>query len=191
MLDKTVPYAGFYMRRKKGTPMPVSSLPDGFRFESYHSGDEISWSRIETSVLEFDSEFAALLYFKEKFMPYVSELYRRCIFIETENGEKIATATAWWENVEGRRRPWLQWVGVDPRYQGQGLGKALIFNALARMAELDGDEDFYLHTQTWSYKAIGIYKTCGFEPTDEKALYRERKNNYKKAMRILARLSRG
>ena len=190
MLDKNVPYAGFYMHRKVGAPIQGSPLPDGFRFSLYGSGDESAWARIETSVLEFGSEFAALMYFNEKFMPYEQELSRRCLFIETDSGCKVATASAWWEFVEGRRRPWLQWVGVDPAYQGRGLGKALISRAVELLIGLEGDVDFFLHTQTWSYKAVGIYRGHGFLPTDEKALYRRRKDNYRRAMRILERLER-
>ena len=189
MLDKSVPYAGLYMCRKTGTPIPGSPLPDGYRFELYNPGDEESWAGIESSVLEFDSEFAALLYFNGKFMPYPEDLKRRCLFIEKDDGEKIATATVWWDYIEGQRRPWLQWVGVDPRYQGTGLGKALVSKALTQMVELEGDVDFYLHTQTWSYKAVGIYKAHGFQPTDNKVLYKKRRDNYKKAMRILKRIS--
>ena len=188
MLDKSVPYAGFYMHRKAGAPIPASPLPDGFRFVFYSDGDEASWARIETAVLEFYSEFDALMHFKERFLPYADELRRRCLFIEDENGAKVATATVWWSLVRGRRLPWLNWVGVDPRFQGLGLGKALISRAVALMAELEGDVDFYLHTQTWSHKAVGIYMAHGFLPTDERALYRERKDNYKKAMRILGHI---
>jgi len=189
MLDKKVPYAGLYMRRAPGTPVPAFPLPDGFRFSFYEDGDELEWARIEASVLEFSSEFAALLFFKEKFMPHADELRRRCLFIE-DGGGKVATANAWWSDIEGGRRAWLQWVGVDPQYQGLGLGKALISRATGLMVELYGDVPVFLKTQTWSYKAIAIYQECGYRPTDEKALYGSRKDNYKKALRILKKLPR-
>ena len=189
MLDKSVPYAGFFMLRKAGAAIPEHPLPEGYKFSFCGDGDEKSWAKIETSVLEFDGEFAALLHFNEKFTPYIDECYRRCLFIENESGEKIATATAWWCEVERSRRPWLQWVGVDPDYQGMGLGKALISKVTSLMFELEGDVDFYLHTQTWSYKAIDIYKSHGYQPTDEKPLYKERGDNYKKALRILKRVA--
>jgi GNAT superfamily N-acetyltransferase len=128
--------------------------------------------------------------FKERFMPYVDELRRRCIFIENEAGEKVATATAWWSFVFGERRPWIHWVGADPRYQGLGLGKAIISRATELLIELEGDVPLFLKTQTWSYKAIDIYKACGFEPTEEKTLYKDRKDNYRKALRILSRIPR-
>jgi len=190
MLDKTVPYYGFFMRRAAGTPIPSFPLPEGYTFSYFREGDEADWARIETSVLEFDSEFAALLHFKKEFIPESGELSRRCIFIENSGGEKIATSMAWWMFREGQRRPWLHWVSVDPRYQGLGLGKAIISRVTGLLAELEGDADFYLSTQTWSYKAVGIYKLCGFRPTDEKMLYKDKTDSYKKAMRVLKRIER-
>lgn len=190
MLDKSVPYAGLYMHRAPGTPLSSFPLPDGYRFAFFSDGSEADWARIETSVLEFSSEFAALMHFTEKFMPYPDELRRRCLFVENSDGRKIATSTAWWSDVQGQRRPWLHWVACDPAYQGLGLGKAIVSRITELMLELDGDADFYLHTQTWSYKAISIYTLNGFQPLYEKALYTEEGDNYRKALRILRRLER-
>ena len=188
MLDKSVPYVGFYMRREAGTPVFFSPLPSGFRFVLFSDGDESDWARIETSVGEFDSEFEAHMYFSKKFKPYPDELCRRCLFIENSDGEKVATATAWWFHVENERRSWLHWVAVDPEHQGLGLGKAIIARIIELMIELDGDADFFLHTQTWSHRAVKIYLMNGFEFTDEKVLYTDSKSNCKKAIKILKSL---
>ena len=189
MLDKSVPYAGLFMCREAGVSLAPYALPDGFRFSFFCDGDEGCWARIESSVLEFGSEFAALLHLKEKFFPHIDELRRRCIFIENSDGVKVATAMAWWMDIEGERRPWLYWVGVDPAYQGLGLGKAVIARATELMVQIEGDVPLYLHTQTWSHKAYRIYLANGFSPTDEKVLYKERHNNYKNAMKILNQIT--
>jgi len=186
VLDKSLPFYKIFMCRKAGTPIPVYPLPEGFKYVFYNDGNEVDWARIETSVEEFDSEFSALLTFKQEFIPYVDELYRRCLFIENSDGEKVATANAWWSFVEDERRAWLHWISVDARYLGMGLGKAIISRVTELLRELEGDIDFYLSTQTWSYKAINIYLKCGFEPIDEKVLYSGAyKNHYKKSMKIL------
>jgi len=191
MLDKTIPFYKVYMVRRAGVPVPDYPLPEGFRFVFYKDGDDTFWAKLEASVEEFDSEFEALLFFKEDFIPRINELYRRCLFIETTDGKKVATANAWWSYVEGERRPWVHWVSVAPEYQGLGLGKAITSRVTRLLLEIEGDVDFYLCTQTWSYKAINIYKQFGYEPTDETILYgRKRKNDYKKAMKILAKLER-
>jgi len=191
MLDKTVPFAKIRMVRLAGTPIPDFPLPEGYKFVFYTEGAEKDWARIETSVDEFDSEFAALMRFNEEFMPYVGELKRRCLFIETEDGKKVATSNAWWSFVEGERRAWLHWVAVDADYLGLGLGKAIVSRVTHLLKEIEGDVDFYLNTQTWSYKAIDIYKKCGYIPTDEKALYgRKYRGHYKKAIKILDKLEK-
>jgi len=190
MLDKSVPYAGFYMVREPGALAPVYPLPGGFRFTFYEEGDEISWARIEASVLEFSSEFAALVHFREKFSDYQDELRKRCIFIENVEGRKVATSMAWWLEIAGHRQPRLHWVAVEPNYQGIGLGKAIISRVTELMTEHEGDVAFCLSTQTWSYKAVNIYKEHGYEPTAAKAYYTDHRDNYKKAMKILKKLKR-
>nr|WP_243448051.1 GNAT family N-acetyltransferase [Clostridium perfringens] len=99
----------------------------------------------------------------------MDELERRTIFIENNNGEKIATFTAWWRYTGERRHPFMEWVAVKPEYQGKGLGKALISEGVKLMIAIEGDCDMYIPTQTWSYKAIRLYRWAGFEfETEEK-----------------------
>jgi len=191
MLDKSVPFAKLMMVRRAGTPIPDFPLPEGFKFVFYEDGYETDWARMETSVDEFDSEFAALLRFKEDFIPYKDELYRRLLFIETADGKRIATANAWWSFVDDERRAWLHWVSVETGYQGLGLGKAIVSRVTQLLEEIEGDVDFFLSTQTWSYKAIDIYIKCGYEPTNEKRLYLGKaKKDYKKAIKILKKIKR-
>lgn len=185
MLDKSVPYADVLMMRRAGTALPDCALADGYHFVDYRPGDEKAWARIETAVLEFNEEMDALLYFQKEFLPYAGEAQRRCIFIETAAGEKVANASAWWCYMGARRVPCLHWVAVHPRHQGKGLGKAIVCEALRRMVEIEDDRDFYLHTQTWSHKAIKIYKKAGFSIIPEMGLSVHTDKNYAKALAIL------
>jgi GNAT superfamily N-acetyltransferase len=192
MLDKTIPYAGFYMVRKAGTPIPDFPLPEGFTFAMYQDGEEEQWAKLETAVLEFGSEFEALMYFKETFEPDKPELYKRLLFIKDSNGKVAATANAWWSFIDNNRRAWVHWVSTSPDYQGLGLGKAISAKVTKLMTEIEGDVDVFLHTQTWSYKAVSIYEKCGYVMTDEKILYKRpgKKDSYKKAVRILKELQK-
>ena len=168
MIDKSVRYEPITMRRDPGTPPPDFELPAGYGFVYYKPGDEIDWARIEASVDEFDCEADALNYFQRDFVPYGPELSRRCIFAEDRaTGEKIATAMAWWGYTGVRRDPMMHWVAVKPERQGLGVGKALISRVTKLMIEIEGDRVFYLHTQTWSHKAVRLYLRAGFYITDE------------------------
>ncbi|MDZ5253891.1 GNAT family N-acetyltransferase [Clostridium sp. LIBA-8841] len=169
MLDKSVEFFRMVLKREKGTKLKSASLPEGFKFVKFKKGDEKAWAEIETSVLEFENVNVAKEYFENKYIPYSSEIERRILFIENENGEKIATFTAWWRYTGERRHPFMEWVAVKPDYQGKGLGKALISEGVKLMVAIEGDCDMYIPTQTWSHKAIKLYRWAGFAfETEEK-----------------------
>lgn len=78
-------------------------------------------------------------------------------------------------------------MSVSPGSQGLGLGKAVFANALQLMLRIEGDRDFYLHTQTWSHVAIRIYMKAGFHITREPNLRNRYANDeYDEACAILA-----
>ena len=170
------------MKRDGGTQIPHYPLPEGFNFVLFKSGDEKDWADIETSVLEFDTVEKAQAYFAIDFLPHLKELRKRCLFIENAEGLKVATLTIWWVYSGNRRDPWIHWVSVRPEYQGLGLGKAIVSEGLKRGITIEGDNDFYLHTQTWSYSAIGIYQWAGFHITREQGLSGKPNNNVDKAI---------
>lgn len=184
MLDKSIKYYDIIMKRDAGSYVPCFELPEGFRFASFQKGDEKHWADIETSVQEFDSEAKALAYFNKEFR-MTKEMELRCFFIQNEMQEKIATFTVWWDYIGKRRVPKVHWVSVRPECQGLGLGKTLVCEGMRRFIEIEGDVDIYLHTQTWSYKAINIYSKFGFYITDERGLGGCENLDYNKALEII------
>ncbi|MGG5461072.1 GNAT family N-acetyltransferase [Clostridium sp. B9] len=169
MLDKSVEFFRIVLKREQGREIKEAKLPSGFKFVKFQEGDERAWAEIESSVLEFNSIEEGEKYFRKKFLPHLDEIKRRMIFIENENGEKVATFTAWWRYTGERRHPFMEWVSVKPEYQGKGLGKALISNGVKLMVSIEGDCIMYIPTQTWSHKAIRLYRWAGFEfETEEK-----------------------
>lgn len=185
MLDKSIPYYNIIMKRKKGTKVPEWKLPEGYSFALYSEGDEKDWIEIETLVGEFDNKEEANECFMKDYFPYMDELKRRMLFIANKDNKKVATLTNWWNYTGKRRDPSFHWVGVSPEHQGLGLGKAIVFEGLNRMIRIEGDRDFFLHTQTWSYRAVNIYLQAGFDFVEEEA-FAGYTNDYKKAMEILS-----
>jgi ribosomal protein S18 acetylase RimI-like enzyme len=184
LLDKTVPYYNIIMKRRAGSPIPQPKLPSGFSFTPFSEGKEKQWATIETSVGEFNDSNEALEYFQKEYMEYSEELQKRLIMVQNQDGDCIATVTAWWNYSKENRYPSLHWLLVKPEYQGIGLGKALIYKCLQIFDQTEGNKDVYLHTQTWSYKAVGLYLNTGFEllKTESFANYI---NEYEKAEPIL------
>lgn len=185
MLDKSIEFYRIILKREKGTKAPIYELPKGYKFVFFKKGDEESWAKIETSVNEFSEIKKALKYFKKKYLPYIDKLRRRTIFVENEFGEKVATFTAWWNYLEKKRYPSMHWVACKPKYQGLGIGKALIAYGTCQMIELEGDCTMYIPTQTWSHRAINIYIWAGFHIVMDDKQYGSIKNQAIKGYEII------
>ncbi len=63
---------------------------------------------------------------------------------------------------------YLYMIGVDPSYQGKGVGKALIDYCLQLANENPANRGIGLDTQ--DEKNVDIYRRCGFTVVDEKRL---------------------
>jgi GNAT superfamily N-acetyltransferase len=175
------------MCRKAGVHVPEAGLPEGYGFVFFRAGDEKHWAEIEASVLEFKNAQEAEKYFGEGYLPHIAELEKRCVFIENDKGEKVATSMAWWDYIGAKRYPWLHWVAVKPDEQGKGLGKAIVSKATRLLLEIEGDNDFYLKTQTWSHRAVRIYEKLGWEMVYMKNWKSYSKVALEKAKKVLKR----
>lgn len=184
MLDKTIPYYDLIMVRRAGTSLPAATWPVGYSLVGFAQGDEQAWAEIESAVLEFDSQAEALAYFHREYLLFLREVQRRAFFVQAPDGRKLGTVTIWWEYTGKRRVAALHWVGVHPDYQGLGLGKAMVNQAMREFLDIEGDVDVYLHTQTWSYRAIGIYLQAGFRLLPS-GTYSNHVNQYEQALPIL------
>lgn len=164
MLDKTLPYYDIIMKADYATATvhKIIDLPDGYSYKLYEDGDEHKWAQLEKSVNEFNTTTDALAYFNKAFTPYKDELYKRMCFILNAKGQYVATSTAWYKEDEENHYPLLHWVSVSPDAQGLGLGKAIVVYALHQFLNVENVNDIYLHTQTWSAPAVGLYGKLGF-----------------------------
>jgi len=195
MLDKTIEYKNVIMRlddNKFGAVEP--GLPDGFSFRFFLPSDVKHWSRIVTSVLEFDCEHSAETYFVTSYLPHIEELLKRCLFVLNQDGDPVATANAWFSVSELGYQAGLHWVAVCPEYQGKGLGKAVTIKALQVLHSLEGGSPVWLHTQTWSPVAIKLYHSLGFNMVQSGLLantnpksgkIRMYDNDFEEALRVL------
>ena len=68
-------------------------------------------------------------------------------------------------SITGRaaNRSYLQRLAVDPSRHGEGIGRALVSDALA-WARRVGAAEAIVNTQFGNDPAFGLYRRCGFEP---------------------------
>lgn len=168
--DERIKYYELMLERNNLEDIPTFPLPDGYKFVLYKSGDRDAWIDIEKSAKEFRTYEDGLKSWNEYFGGKDGELVQRMVFIETDGGEKVATATAYYD-IYGRDSSgagWLHWVSVRREFQGKGLSKPLISHTLEVMRSL-GYSHAKIPTQTTSWVACKVYLDFGFTPIPRNA----------------------
>ncbi len=169
--DSRIKYYELLLKRDDLDNIPKYSLPDGYKFVFYKSGDRDAWIDIEKSAKEFESYEQGLESWNKYYGGKDGELVNRMVFVENLKGEKVATASAFYD-IYGRDKSgagWLHWVAVRREYQGKGLSKPLIAYVLNVMRSL-GYTHAKIPTQTTSWLACKIYLDFGFVPIPENAV---------------------
>lgn len=147
--------------------VPQYELPKGYRFVPYSAKDRDTWIDIEMSAKEFISYEQGLEIWNRYYAARLGELPGRMFFIENDEGEKVATATAFYDIYRRDKNDgWLYWVAVRREYQGKGLSKPLITYVLQVMNEL-GYTHAKIPTQTNTWLACKVYMDLGFLPVEE------------------------
>ncbi len=144
-------------------------LPKGYHFEFYKDGDRDTWIELEKSAKEFSNYDEGLNAWNKYYAGRENELYNRMVFVVNEQGEKVATATAFYDIHGKDKSGWLHWVAVKREYQGKGLSKPLITYVLNVMKAL-GYAHAKIPTQTNTWLAVKIYLDLGFRPIPENAV---------------------
>ena len=125
-----------------------------------------TWIAIEQSAKEFDRYEEGLDAWAHYYARYTDCLPGRMQFIAAPNGEKVATATAFFDPEKPDGDGWLHWVSVRRDHQGRGLARPLISHTLRRLRAL-GYGEIYVSTQTTTWVAARLYMEFGFRPTEE------------------------
>jgi len=168
--DERIRYYELLLERNLDA-LPCFSLPEGYKFVFYRQGDRDIWIDIEKSAKEFIDYAQGLEAWNRYYANNETALLNRMVFIENANGEKVATATAYYDitNRDKSGDGWLHWVAVRREYQGKGLSKPLISYALSIMREL-GYTHAKIPTQTTTWLACKVYLDFGFVPLPQNAI---------------------
>ena len=169
--DRRIRYYELLLERDLPEGTTEHPLPRGYRFVFFKPGDMDAWISIEKDAKEFDSYEQGLDAWARYYADREDELTDRMVFIETDQGEKIATATAFYD-ITGRDTSgsaWLHWVAVKRSHQGKGLSKPLISHVLGIMKKL-GYSHAKIPTQTYTWLACKVYLDLGFLPIPKNAV---------------------
>ncbi len=172
------------MLRGEITGMMEIPLPAGYHYETYRDGDRDAWIAIEKSAKEFDTWEQGLDAWKRYYAEHTDELPGRMVFVVNEHGEKVATATAFYDirGIDQSGDGWLHWVAVRREDQGKGLSKPLISHVIQIMKRL-GYSFAKIPTQTTTWLAVKVYLDLGFRPIEKNLI------NSRDGWRIIKRLT--
>jgi len=168
--DSRIRYIDLLMERLDLNDIPEYELPEGYRFVFYQPGDRDEWIRIEQSAKELADFDHGVRTWQRYYGSVEDTLHNRMIFIENPQGEKVATATAYYD-ANGELPPergQVHWVAVRRDHQGMGLAKPLI-SQVSKVMKQRGHTEAMLHTQTTTWVAVKLYLTFGFRPIPENA----------------------
>ena len=123
-------------------------------------------------------------WFLQEYGDRKEELSFRCLFAESMDKEADGVCMAWTEaGTDGSLIPSLHWLAVRDAKKGQGIGTALVREAL-RVFAGRGEVPVFLHTQPWSYEAVGLYLKAGFFLCRSET-FGTHKNQFQEGIRIL------
>jgi len=95
-----------------------------------------------------------------------------CLIAELEN--EVTGFAVWHLNYStwlGKHGIYLEDLYVDPKYRGQGHGKALL-RKLAQICVQRGYKRLQWWVLDWNQSAIDFYKSIGAEPMDQWTVFR-------------------
>jgi GNAT superfamily N-acetyltransferase len=146
----------------------MGTLPTGVTFRSeLRPGDVVTLIRMHGEI------YAREYGFDESFSTYVDRPLTQFALVRSprdrlwiaERGHKIVGSVA----IVGASatEAQLRWFLVDPAERGHGLGRRLLQEAIAFVAE-SGYESIFLWTVTALTAAARLYRECGFRKVEEK-----------------------
>ena len=186
-LDRSLPHIGVIMEKRDTFDYPRYSLPNGFEFSLFRQGFERQWAELQLEAGLADTLEDAESVFRHEFLygksidwtnrdkeavlpenteecPCFNEMCRRMVFVVDGSGNLAGTGALWKGDIFGTERQRLHWIAVKPEHQGKGIAKAIVARLLDTYNRLGYSKYVYLTSQTWSYKALGIYMNFGFTP---------------------------
>lgn len=188
MIDKSIPYYNVLMRYDGPAVSEKPVAPKGYRFRGYRDGDEYAWARMEVDNKDFDTFDNAVTYFRSKYCGTPEKLQERFVGLENSSGELCGIVICWDDQRGTDLVSSVHWLVTDPKEQGKGIGGALVGMLLYRFSRMNA-LPIYLHTQPWSYVAIGIYSKAGFRLLKQDS-FRGYENQTEHALPVLQKIMR-
>lgn len=142
-------------------------LPPNFTIRSMRSGDEIGWTLVKRAAFGDDTPMDWWLQTWGSRPDHDPEGWKVC----EHSGRIVGIAAAVVKHLpEGGKGCCIEWVGVLPEFQGQGLGRALMTACLNYAARFRPNP-MVVVTQRFRTAAVALYESLGFRVVNEYRRY--------------------
>jgi len=160
-------------------PLPAVSLPEGFSARPFVVGqDEDDWLRVNARAFVDHPEQGRMT--RQDLDQRIAEPWfdaAGLILIEDRQGHLPVLAASHWTKVVPATDPKVSQtegevyvVGVDPAYQGMGLGRAVTLLGLAHLRE-KGLAEAMLYVEAENVAALATYSRLGFARSGVDIMY--------------------
>jgi mycothiol synthase len=137
-------------------PIAKTPFPDGFTVRPLRGesevADYVTLHRAAFGSTAMTVEWRARTLHMDGYVPELD------LFVIAPDGKPAAFCIGWMHGAEGQIEP----IGVHPDYQGHGLGRALLLDALDRMRER-GATVAHIESYTDNDPARGLYESIGYQ----------------------------
>lgn len=148
-----------FMMCEKLDRSALRELPQGFHARTCRRDELDIWKQMHFDTPEDAKEYYPFMtdWFNNNYAPKEDLFYQTCMFACDENNVPVGTCFVWkvYEAVNT-----IHWFKVVKRYEGLGIGRALLSLVMRDLPE--SDYPVFLHTQPGSYRAIKLYSDFGF-----------------------------
>jgi GNAT superfamily N-acetyltransferase len=152
------------MENRNARQYPRYDLPEGYIFTTEKRDLKADWIAIQLASNHIETPELAADVFNREYEDQYGTFARQTALAVTLSGQPVGVASLWPGNEFGRELFKVHWVAVDAAHQGKNIAKAAMTRLFDINRELIGADYLYLTTQTWSYRAINIYRQFGFTP---------------------------
>ena len=118
-------------------------------------------------------------YFEEVYGGKRDKFFKKCKFVCNRQDSPVATGFTWkaYDKITT-----IHWLKVLKKYEGMGIGRALLSRIMLNLSE--EDYPVFLHTHPGSYRAIKLYSDFGFYLSEDPVIG-SRENHLKEALPYL------
>ncbi|MFM2313611.1 MAG: hypothetical protein RLZZ04_2887 [Cyanobacteriota bacterium] len=181
MNEEEIPDKNIFMMCEAVNRNSFMELPSSYFIRSCRPNELGIWKTMPFDDAELAQEYEEFMsdYFATTYGGKEEIFFAKTLFVCDRQDQPIATCLCWKAYSEFNT---IQWFKVLKKYEGQGIGRALLSIIMGKLEK--HDYPVYLHTQPSSFRAIKLYSDFGFSLLSDYK-FGIRKNDLDECMPIL------